>query len=55
MTKADMAYIITKSPAWDGQNADWLVKHCTKQELEDIYDQIEEAEEDYYGWYYGWR
>ena len=50
MTKADMAYIIIKSPAWDGQNADWLVKHCTKQELKDIYNQIEEAEEDYYGW-----
>ena len=48
MTEADMAYIITNSPVWDGANAEWLEKHCTKQELKDLCDQVEEAEEDYY-------
>ena len=48
MTKADMAYIITKSPAWDGASKEWLIKHCTKQELKDLYDQVEAAEEEYF-------
>jgi hypothetical protein len=51
MTKEDMAYIITKSPVWDGASASWLVKHCTKAELKDILDQVEEAENEYYGWW----
>ncbi len=52
MTKTEMANIITKSPAWDGASAEWLIRHCTKQELKDIYDQIEFAERDYYEDYY---
>ena len=54
MTKADMAYTITKSPAWDGASKEWLIKHCTKQEIKDIYDQLKEAEDDFYDSYYGY-
>ena len=53
MTKFDMAYIITNSPAWDGCSMSQLMKF--KKELKDIYDQIDEAEKEYYSCSYGWR
>lgn len=52
MTKKEMANIITKSTAWDGASADWLIRYCTKQKLKDIYNQLEFAERDYYEDYY---
>lgn len=48
MKKADMAYIITHSPVWDGASAQWLMDHLTKEQLQDVYDRVKEAEEDYY-------
>ena len=53
MTKSEMAYIITESPAWDGRSAEWLIKHCSKQEIKDYYDELNEAENDYYDNLYG--
>ena len=49
MTKKDMIDIITSSPAWDGANAKTLNRYL-KSEIKDIFDQLEEAEEDYYSY-----
>ena len=49
MKKIDYAKCITNSPAWDGiKNPYTLTKMYRKEELKDMYDMIEEAEEDYY-------
>lgn len=48
MKKADMAWMITHSPVWDGASAEWLMKHCTREQLQDVYDRVKEAEKDYY-------
>lgn len=55
MKKMDMIEIIVNSPAWDGtKNKSWLYKNNTKEEIKDIYDMIEEAEEEYYSYRYGY-
>lgn len=48
MTKKEMAEIITASPAWDGCSEEELVKNYTKEQIKDIYDMLDEAEEEYY-------
>jgi len=48
MTKAEMADIIANSPVWCGRSAEWLVKHYKKKDLEYLFEQLEEAEEEYY-------
>ena len=54
MKKADMAYVISHSEVWEGGSENWLLKHCTKEQLEDLMWQLEDAENDYYDSYYGW-
>ena len=53
MTKLQYAQCITLSPAWDGADKEWLVKNCSKEELKDLFEQIDEAEEEYYSCLYG--
>lgn len=40
MTKRTLATIITKHHLWIGASADSLVKICSKQELQDYYDEL---------------
>ena len=47
MKKAEMVEIITSSPAWDGCSAEALMKY-TVDEVKDIYDQLDIAEEEYF-------
>ena len=47
MTKEKMARELINSPAWDGGTYDKLMR-ASKQEIVDIYDMMQEAEEDYY-------
>lgn len=52
MTKLEMAMVIVKSPAWDGCGATDLVKNYSKDEIQDIYDYLDTAEEEYFNAYY---
>lgn len=53
MNKLDYAEIIVNSPAWSGiKNPFKLVRMYTKAELKDIYNMLEEAEEDYFNYIY---
>lgn len=54
MTKLTMAVSITESPAWDGtDNINEMLK-LSKSELQNIYDYLEDAEQDYYDSLYGY-
>lgn len=56
MTKLEIARILVDSPAWQGEkDAEWLVKIYSKVELQDMFDMLDEAEEDYYNYYYNYR
>lgn len=48
MTKREYAQAICMSPAWDGQGVEWLIAHCSKEELEELFWQIDDAEAEYY-------
>ena len=49
MTKKEMAEIITRSPAWEGtRSVKELCRDYTKEQIKDAYDELDNAEEDYY-------
>ena len=55
ITKLEMAECIADSPAWGGdRNVDRLVRNHTWTELHDMFTEIEDAENDYYGAMYGY-
>lgn len=56
MTKLEMAEILVSSPVWEGiKDAHELARRYTKQEIEDAYDYLDFAEEDYFNNLYGER
>lgn len=49
MTKLEMAEILVNSPVWAGiRDPKKLAKMSSKEELKDIYRELDEAEEEYY-------
>ena len=42
------AKIVTSSPAWDGADLETILESYTSQEIEDMYNMLDEAEEEYY-------
>lgn len=49
MTKRELAEMLVNSPAWDGmKSVDDLCKNYSKAELQDAYDMLETAEEEYF-------
>lgn len=49
MTKKEMAEIIARSPAWVGNlTVKELCREYTKEQIKDAYDELDNAEEDYY-------
>ena len=55
MTKREYAECLVASPVWDGErNINWLVRNYTKEELKDAFDMMEEYENDYYEYRYGY-
>ena len=53
MKKADMVNAIVNSTAWNGADEKYLMK-LKKDEVKDIYDMLDKAEEDYYLSTYGY-
>ena len=49
MTKREMAKIIVDSPVYYGvYSVSDMVKNCTKEEIKDMYDELEFLEMEYY-------
>lgn len=49
LTKKDMIDILVVSPAWDGsKDKKLLLKNYSYQEIKDLYNELTEAEQDYF-------
>lgn len=49
MTKSEMIDELLRSPAWSGsKDKNFLMKNYTKEEIQDVYNELEQAEYEYY-------